>query len=97
MASSSSTSRSSPPELAAFTADSQIPWGVDALNGEVTALAWKEKPSWYLVATEDRIIPVDAQRMMAGATTVDQAGSHAVYVSQPQAVAALIERAAEAK
>ena len=85
------------PELAAFMADSQVPWGVEALTGEVTVPAWKEKPSWYLVATEDHMIPVDAQRLMAkraGATTVDQAGSHAVYVSQPEAVAKIIEDAA---
>ncbi|AOF94138.1 alpha/beta hydrolase [Sinorhizobium sp. RAC02] len=85
------------PELAAFMADSQVPWGVEALAGEVTVPAWKQKPSWYLVATEDHMIPVDAQRGMAkraGATTVDQAGSHAVYVSQPNAVAKIIEDAA---
>lgn len=85
------------PELAAFMADSQVPWGVEALQGEVTAPAWKKKPSWYLVATEDHMIPPEAQRGMAkraGATVVDQAGSHAVYVSQPKAVAKLIEDAA---
>ncbi|NMG32765.1 alpha/beta hydrolase, partial [Aromatoleum evansii] len=65
------------PDVAAFMADSQVPWGVTALNGEVTVPAWKSKPSWYLVATNDKMIPVDAQRMMAkraGAKTVDQAG-----------------------
>jgi pimeloyl-ACP methyl ester carboxylesterase len=85
------------PELASFMADSQVPWGVEALTGEVTVPAWKQKPSWYLVATEDHMIPVEAQRGMAkraGATVVDQAGSHAVYVSQPQAVANIIEEAA---
>jgi pimeloyl-ACP methyl ester carboxylesterase len=85
------------PDLAAFMADSQVPWGLDALNGAVTTPAWKSKPSWYMVATDDHMIPVDAQRFMAkraGAKTVDQAGSHAVYVSQPQAVAKLIEAAA---
>ncbi|MCV9999435.1 alpha/beta hydrolase [Pararhizobium sp. YC-54] len=85
------------PELASFMADSQVPWGVEALTGEVTVPAWKQKPSWYLVATEDHMIPVEAQRGMAkraGATVVDQAGSHAVYVSQPQAVAKIIEDAA---
>jgi pimeloyl-ACP methyl ester carboxylesterase len=86
------------PRLAAFMADSQVPWGVKALAGAVTEPAWKTRPSWYLVATEDKMIPVAAQRMMAkraGAKTVDQAGSHAVYVSQPVAVAALIEQAAK--
>jgi pimeloyl-ACP methyl ester carboxylesterase len=68
-----------------------------ALNGEVTKAAWKGKPSWYLVATDDKMIPVPAQRMMAnraGAKTIDQSGSHAVYVSHPEAVAAIIEDAA---
>lgn len=85
------------PDLAAFMADSQVPWGVNALTGAVTEPAWKSKPSWYLVATDDKMIPVEAQRMMAkrtGAKTIDQAGSHAVYVSQPEAVAAVIEQAA---
>jgi len=80
-----------------FIAKSQVPWGLDALNGEATKPAWKSKPSWYLVATNDKMIPVPAQRMMADradAKTTDQAGSHAVYVSQPDAVAAIIEGAA---
>lgn len=87
------------PDLADFMADSQVPWGLDALNGEVTVPAWKSKPSWYLIATDDKMIPVPAQRMMAGragARTVDQKGSHAVYVSQPEAVAAIIKEAAGA-
>jgi len=86
-------------EGAAFMADSQVPWGLEALNGAVTVPAWKSKPSWYLVATEDRMIPPDAQRAMskrAGATMVETAGSHAVYVSQPAAVAAIIADAAKA-
>jgi pimeloyl-ACP methyl ester carboxylesterase len=85
------------PEVSDFMAKSQVPWGLDALNGEVTKPAWKNKPSWYLVATDDKMIPVPAQRMMAnraGAKTVDQAGSHSVYVSQPDAVATLIDAAA---
>ena len=84
-------------DAAAFMADSQVPWGLEALNGAVTEPAWKSKPSWYLVATEDKMIPPDAQRAMsrrAGATVVEAAGSHAIYVSQPQAVAALIVKAA---
>jgi pimeloyl-ACP methyl ester carboxylesterase len=87
------------PEQAAFMAASQVPWGLDALNGEVIEPAWKTKPSWYLVATDDHMIPVPAQRMMAkraGAHTSDHAGSHAVYVSHPEAVAAVIEDAAKA-
>jgi pimeloyl-ACP methyl ester carboxylesterase len=86
------------PEQAAFMGDSQVPWGVDALGGAITAPAWRAKPSWYLVATEDRMIPPEAQRFMAkraGATVVEAKGSHAIYVSQPAAVAALIERAAK--
>ena len=78
-------------------ADSQVPWGVEALNGTISQPAWKTKPSWYLVATDDRMIPPPAQRLMskrAGATVVEVAGSHAVYVSQPDAVAALIVEAA---
>jgi len=87
------------PKTAAFMADSQVPWGLAALGGEVTAPAWKARPSWYLVAADDRMIPPAAQRSMAGragATVVESRGSHAVYVSQPKAVAAIIEQAAEA-
>ena len=80
-----------------FMADSQVPWSVNALGGTISDPAWKTKPSWYLLTTEDRMIPPDAQRLMskrAGATVVEVKGSHAVYVSQPQAVAHLIEQAA---
>ena len=85
------------PEKAEFMANSQVPWGVDALNGAVTEPAWKAKPSWYLVATDDRMIPPAAQRAMskrAGSSVVEVKGSHAVYVSQPQAVAEPIRKAA---
>src|SRR6202158_4371208 len=85
------------PEKAAFMADSQVPWGVAALSGSIEEPAWKTKPSWYLVATDDRMIPPPAQRFMskrAGSTVTEVPGSHAVYVSQPAAVAAFIERAA---
>jgi len=88
-----------PGEQAAFLADSQVPWGLDALGGTVTEPAWRTRPSWYLVATDDRMIPPPAQRAMsnrAGATVVEVAGSHAVYVSQPGAVADLIKQAAGA-
>ena len=84
-------------EAASFMADSQVPWGLDALNGAVTEPAWKTKPSWYLVSTDDRMIPPDAQRAMskrAGSTVVEAKGSHAIYVSQPRAVADLIAKAA---
>ena len=85
-------------DKADFMANSQVPWGVNALNGAVTAPAWKTKPSWYLVATDDRMIPPAAQRSMAkraGSQPSEVPGSHAVYVSQPQVVAALIEKAAQ--
>ena len=83
-------------EKAAFMADSQVPWGVEALSGTISEPAWKTKPSWYLVSTDDKMIPPPAQRFMskrAGSTVVEVAGSHAIYVSQPNAVAALIETA----
>ena len=85
------------PEKAEFMANSQVPWGVEALTGAVSEPAWRTKPSWYLVATDDRMIPPPAQRQMsarAGANVVEAKGSHAIYVSQPEAVAALIEKAA---
>lgn len=88
------------PEKAAFMADSQVPWGIEAVNGAISEPAWRTKPSWYLVVTEDKMIPPDAQRAMsrrAGSKVVEVKGSHAIYVSQPQAVAALIEEAATAK
>jgi pimeloyl-ACP methyl ester carboxylesterase len=85
-------------EKAAFMADSQVPWGMAALSGAITEPAWKKKPSWYLVATDDRMIPPPAQQFMskrAGSTVVEVRGSHAVYVSKPEAVAALIDEAAK--
>ena len=88
------------PDEATFMADSQVPWGVEALAGAVTNPAWKSKPSWYLVATEDHMIPPPAQQMMAkraGSTVVEVPGSHAIYVSQPEAVAKVIEQAAQRK
>jgi pimeloyl-ACP methyl ester carboxylesterase len=83
-------------EEAAFMADSQVPWGVRALSGTISEPAWRTKPSWYLVATEDRMIPPPAQRSMserAGSSVVESAGSHAIYMSQPTAVADLIRSA----
>ena len=85
------------PELAAFMADAQVPWGVGAPNGIVSEAAWRIKPSWYLVASDDRMIPPPAQRTMAeriGATVTETPGSHAVYVSNPGVVADLIPQAA---
>jgi pimeloyl-ACP methyl ester carboxylesterase len=86
-----------PAREAAFMADSQVPWGVEALGGMVSDPAWRSKPSWYLVATEDRMIPPPAQRMMAeraGSTTTEAQGSHSIYVSKSGAVASLISQAA---
>jgi pimeloyl-ACP methyl ester carboxylesterase len=86
-----------PAELAAFMADSQVPWGVEALNGAVSEPAWRSKPSWYLVASDDRMIPPPAQRAMserAGSTVIEAPGSHSIYISQPRATAGLIAQAA---
>jgi pimeloyl-ACP methyl ester carboxylesterase len=86
-------------ETAAFMAESQVPWGVGALAGAITEPAWKTKPSWYLVVTDDRMIPPPAQRFMskrAGSTVRESPGSHAIYVSRPAPVVALIEQAARA-
>jgi pimeloyl-ACP methyl ester carboxylesterase len=86
-----------PLDEAQFMADSQVPWGIDALAGTVSEPAWRSKPSWYLVATDDRMIPPPAQRAMAeraGATVTENPGSHSIYLSQPQAVATLIKQAA---
>jgi pimeloyl-ACP methyl ester carboxylesterase len=85
-------------EKADFMADSQVPWGVEALGGKISEPAWKTKPSWYLVATEDKMIPPVAQRSMskrAGSTVAEAKGSHAIYVSHPEAVADLIKQAAK--
>ena len=86
------------PDDAAFMADSQVAWGVEALTGVITEAAWRSKPAWYVVTTEDRMIPPDAQRAMArraGANVTEMKGSHSIYVSQPKAVAAIIARAAK--
>ncbi len=88
-----------PAGQAAFMADSQVPWGVDATAQAITSPAWRTKPSWYLLTTEDHMIPPSAQRAMserAGASVTEARGSHAIYVSQPAAVAALIHQAAAA-
>ncbi|MFB7176275.1 alpha/beta hydrolase [Streptomyces sp. NPDC056257] len=87
-----------PRAQAAFMADSQVPWGVDALGGTVSQPAWRTKRSWYLIATDDRMIPPPAQHAMSeriGARTVEVAASHSVYVSQPAAVADLVKQAAD--
>jgi pimeloyl-ACP methyl ester carboxylesterase len=86
-------------EVAAFMADSQVPWGVDALGGTISEAAWASKPSWYLITTDDRMIPPQAQREMSGrtgATVEEAAASHSVYVSHPGAVAEIVKKAAAA-
>jgi len=83
---------------AGFMADSQVPWGVEALSGAISEPAWRNKPSWYLLVTDDRMIPIAAQRLMAkraGSTTAEVGGSHAIYVSQPKPVAEIIVKAAK--
>jgi len=86
------------PAKASFMAASQVPWGLEALGGAVSEPAWKAKPSWYLVAADDRMIPPPAQRFMAEraqAKVTETAGSHAFYVSKPEIVAEVIETAAQ--
>jgi pimeloyl-ACP methyl ester carboxylesterase len=86
------------PEFANFMAISQVPWGVDALGGEITDPAWKHKPSWYLLVSDDKMIPLPAQQFMctrAGSTSAQVGGNHAIFVSNPRAVANLIETAAK--
>ncbi|MBO9703143.1 MAG: alpha/beta hydrolase [Sporocytophaga sp.] len=87
------------PEKARFMADTQVPWGIDAINGTISEAAWKNKPSWYLIGTKDRMVPPEAQRFMAkrsGATIIEAEGSHAIYVSKPDTVTSIIETAAKA-
>lgn len=83
---------------AAFLADAQVPWGLDALGGTISEAAWRIKLSWYLRATDDRMIPPAAQGSMAeriGATVHETPGSHAVYVSRPGTVAEIIRAATQ--
>jgi pimeloyl-ACP methyl ester carboxylesterase len=84
-------------ETARSMAESQVPWGEEALNGTVTEAAWRTKPSWYLVAADDKMISARAQWAMAKrarSTVTETGGSHAVYVSKPAVVAAIIAKAA---
>jgi pimeloyl-ACP methyl ester carboxylesterase len=88
-----------PDDLAAFMADSQSPWGTKAAAGTITDPAWRTKPSWYLVATQDREIPPATQRAMsrrARSTVYELAATHGVYITQPAPVADLIRQAARA-
>jgi len=84
-------------ETADFMANSQVPWGVDALAGVISEPAWRSKPSWYLEVRDDKMIPYPAQQVMAtraGATVAEVPGSHAIYVSNPRAVADIVQKAA---
>jgi pimeloyl-ACP methyl ester carboxylesterase len=88
-----------PEKVAAFMADSQVGFGVDALTGAVSEPAWRAKPSRYLVTTHDRMIPPAQQHAMserAKATVTEVPANHAVYVSHPAVVAQLIKEAANA-
>ena len=83
-------------DLAEFMADSQVPWGLDAAGTPISEPAWRSKQSWYLLTTDDRMIPPSLQREMsgrAGSTVVEIAGSHSIFVSQPAVVVELIEKA----
>jgi pimeloyl-ACP methyl ester carboxylesterase len=87
------------PEIAEFMADSQLPWGLRALEGKISVPAWKTKPSWFLVPKGDHMVPPQAQQGMAaraGSKVRVVEGSHAIYVSDPKAVASTIEEAAQA-
>jgi pimeloyl-ACP methyl ester carboxylesterase len=86
-------------DVAAFMAASQTPWGTEAGDGTITDPAWRTRPSWYLVANQDREIPPASQRAMAqraGSTVVERAATHAVYITQPLLVADLIAAAVAA-
>jgi hypothetical protein len=77
--------------------NSQVPWGLAAASAGAIAAAWKTKPSWYLLTTDDHMIAPALQRLMstrAGSKVTEIKGSHAIYVSRPDAVASIIERAA---
>ncbi len=87
------------PDKAKFMAEAQVPWGIDAVTGTISKASWKNKPSWYLIGTEDRMVPPQAQHSMAKrakAISVEAAGSHAIFVSNPEAVTSIIEKAAKA-
>ena len=87
-----------PAKEANFMAISQVPISVTAFGTPIVDAAWRSKPSWYAVATEDHMINPDLERFMAkraSSTTIEVKGSHAIFMSQPEAVAKLIEQAAK--
>jgi pimeloyl-ACP methyl ester carboxylesterase len=86
-----------PKDKAEFMAISQVPISTDAFTHKVTNPAWKSKPTWYMVATQDRSINPEQERMMAKrahAKTVEVDASHVAYMSHPKEAAKLIEEAA---
>jgi pimeloyl-ACP methyl ester carboxylesterase len=86
-----------PPAVSHIMAISQVPISTDSFTHKVTSPAWKTKPTWYMVATEDRSINPDQERMMAkraNAKTVEVKASHVAYMSHPKQTAKLIEDAA---
>jgi pimeloyl-ACP methyl ester carboxylesterase len=89
-----------PPDVSHFMAESQVPISADSFTHKVTSPAWKTKPTWYMVATADRSINPDQERMMAkraNAKTIEVDSSHVAYMSHPMETAKLIEEAATAK
>ena len=89
-----------PPAKAEFMAKSQVLFSKDSFTSPVTTPAWKSKPSWYLVATEDRAINPENERKMAkraNAKTIEVSSSHAAYISHPKETARLIEEAATSR
>jgi pimeloyl-ACP methyl ester carboxylesterase len=89
----------SPLTLTRFMAASQVPWGLTAVQTKIGQVAWKTKPTWFMVTQQDHMIPTAQQREMAArakAHTVEIASSHAVMLSHPDKVTAFIEQAANA-
>lgn len=81
-----------------FLSVSQVPATVSAFRAITEAVAWRSKPSWAVVATEDHVYSPDLQRSMyqrAGSKISEIKGSHLVYMSQPEQVAQVIEDAAQ--
>ncbi len=88
-----------PKPLAHFMAISQVPIAVEIFGAKATAAAWSKKASYAVIAKQDRMINPDLERFMAGrakSETIELPGSHAIFLSHPKEVAALIEKAAKA-
>jgi len=87
------------PTITAFMAASQVPWGQQAVGTKISKAAWKDKPTYFMITTNDHMVPTEAQRAMAKrakAMSVEIASSHAVMLSHPQDVANFIESASAA-